>query len=263
LQFTDGAAYERFMGRWSKATAPAFLDWLAVSPGARWLDVGCGTGILSEAVVQRCAPASVAAVDPSQAQIDAAAQGPVADRVRFQVADAQQLPFAAATFDVVASALVINFLPDRALALAEMFRVARPHGLVAAYVWDFAGELSPSGPLRRAMRGLGIEPPAVPGADASRIEALQSLFAAAALEEIQTRTIDVALSYPDFDDFWQAQTPVHAPTTQAIAALDKAGRTRLRQAVATVLPPGPGGVIGYWARANAIKASAPAQTPRA
>ena len=113
--------------------------------GARWLDVGCGTGIFTELVLDTCSPAAVFAVDPAEAQIDHACRQPVAQRANFRVADALALPFPDATFDVVASALVINFIPDRPRALSEMRRVARAGGIVAGYVWDFAAELSPSG----------------------------------------------------------------------------------------------------------------------
>jgi len=125
LTFEDSAAYERFMGRWSRAVAPVFLDWLGARPRVSWLDVGCGTGILAETLLELCAPASVHAVDPMPAQLKAALRGPAAGRATFQVADARKLPFADASFDVVASALVINFIPERPPALAEMRRVAR------------------------------------------------------------------------------------------------------------------------------------------
>jgi len=174
MNFDDSAAYERFMGRWSRAVAPVFLDWLAPPRRASWLDVGCGTGILAETVLEFCAPAAVYAVDPSPAQVAATARGPAAGRTAFQVADARNLPFADASFDIVASALVINFIPDRPPAMAEMRRVARAGGTLAAYVWDFAEELSPSGPLRRAMRRIGTEVPAIPGTDASRLEPLRT-----------------------------------------------------------------------------------------
>jgi ubiquinone/menaquinone biosynthesis C-methylase UbiE len=254
MRFDDGAAYERFMGRWSRAAAPVFLDWLAVRPGASWLDVGCGTGILAQTLLNLCAPTSVHAIDPAAEQIAAAAQGPLAGRAQFKVADARRLPFADATFDVVASALVINFIPDPRLALTEMRRVARTGGLVGAYVWDFAKELSPSGPLRRAMRRLGAEVPEIPGTVISPVEALSALFATAGLEGIETRTIDVCLTYENFNDFWQAQTPGYAPTTKIIAAMNGRERMRLMRTVESSLPRGPGGVIEYCAKANAIKA---------
>jgi ubiquinone/menaquinone biosynthesis C-methylase UbiE len=257
MVFNDSAAYERFMGRWSRAVAPVFLAWLGARQRASWLDVGCGTGILAETLLELCAPASIDAVDPAPAQVKAATRSAAAGRVAFKVADACKLPFADQSFDVVASALVINFIADRATAMSEMRRVARIGEQVAAYVWDFAEELSPSGPLRKAMRRVGADVPGIPGTDASRLDALRSLFQAAGFEQIETRTIDVCLAYADFDDFWQAQTPAYTPIAKVIAAMKDSERTRLMHAVATDLPTGPNGSIEYCARANAIKARAP------
>ena len=252
--FDDSAAYERFMGRWSRAVAPVFVDWLSSPRRASWLDVGCGTGILAETVLEFCAPSAMSAVDPAPTQVAAAARMHAAGLATFQVADARKLPFADASFDVVASALVVNFIPDRPLAMAEMVRVARAGGAVAAYVWDFAEELSPSGPLRRAMRRFGAEVPAIPGTDASRLEPLSHLFRECGLERIETRTIEVCLAYADFRDFWTAQTPGYAPTTKIIDGMKESDRTRLMRAVQASLPAGPHGSIEYFARANAVKA---------
>ena len=257
FKFDDGAAYERAMGRWSRAVAPIFLRWLAPPAAARWLDVGCGAGVLTQTVVAMCSPASVVGVDPEIAQIAQASRGSVLERAAFQAADARRLPFADASFDIVASALVLNFVAERSQALAEKRRVTRAGGSVAAYVWDFAEELSPSGPLRRAMRRSGVNVPAIPGTPESRITALRQLFEQAGLERIETRTVDVFLSYADFEDFWQAQTPSYSPATKMIASMTEGERMRLMRAVRMELPSAPGGVIQYFARANAIKARVP------
>jgi hypothetical protein len=121
-------------------------------------------------------------------------------------------------------------------------------------VWDFAEELSPSGPLRRALRRVGAEVPASPGTEVSRSAAMRAQFEAAGFERIEARSIDVCLAYQDFDDFWRSQTPAYAPMTKVIAAMTDRERMRLRRAVASSLPRGPGGTIEYCARANAIKA---------
>jgi ubiquinone/menaquinone biosynthesis C-methylase UbiE len=255
--FDDSAAYERFMGRWSRAAAPVFLDWVAAPSGARWLDVGCGTGILTELVLDTCSPGAVFAVDSVEAQINHACRQAVAQRANFWVADAQALPFPDAAFDVVASSLVINFIPDRSRALSEMRRVARAGGIVAGYVWDFAAELSPSGPLRRGMRQCGADVPQIPGAVHSSLGALMTSFEQAGFEKIETRTIELTLPYSDFDDFWQAQTPSYLPATKMIGAMTKSERARLMETVRAGLPVRPDGRIEYSARANAIKACVP------
>jgi SAM-dependent methyltransferase len=256
-QFDDGAAYERFMGRWSQAAGAIFLDWVAPPRDARWLDVGCGTGVFTELVLDRCSPMSVIAIDPSAAQIELARSKPVARRADFRVTDAQALPFPDDAFDVVASALVINFIPDRARALTEMRRVGRPGGVLAGFVWDFAGSSSPGSPLRRAMRRTGADVPNVPGTETSRLDAIHRLFAQAGLHEIATTTIDATVSFPDFDELWQSQTQSCNPTSKTIAALPQGDRARLMTALRAELPAGADGGIAYSARANAIKARVP------
>jgi ubiquinone/menaquinone biosynthesis C-methylase UbiE len=187
VTFDDGAACERFMGRWSRAVGAIFLGWLAPKPDARWLDVGCGTGVFTELVVETCAPASVVAVDPSTQQITYALTHPIERRADFRVADAQALPFPDGAFDIVASSLVINFIPDRPRGIAEMRRVARRGGTVAGYVWDFAAGLVPNTPLGRGMRRLGADVPRVVGTDDSTLEGLKELFERAGLEAITTK----------------------------------------------------------------------------
>ena len=257
-RFDDSAAYERFMGQWSRAAGVVFLDWAAVPPNARWLDVGCGTGIFTELVLDRCAPTAVTAVDPSAAQIEHASRRPVGQRAAFKVADALALPFADAAFDVVASALVINFVPDRPLAIREMRRVARAGGHVLGYVWDFEAELSPSWPVREGMRRVGMDAPPAPGSKDSTLAALRSLFEAAGFVAIATTTIDVTVPFTGFDDFWTAQTPSYSPTTKAIDAMTERERARLIEAVKSALPIAADGTIAYAARANAINARVPA-----
>jgi SAM-dependent methyltransferase len=255
--FTDGAAYEQFMGRWSLAAGNVFLDWVSPSKSARWLDIGCGTGVFTELVLDTCAPATVVAVDPSEAQINIARNKPVAQRAEFHVADAQKLPFPDDTFDVVASSLVINFIPNRPRALAEMRRVGRPGGVVASYVWDFAGERGPSSPLRYGFSQIGAEPPASLGLEDTRIEALSSLFTGAGLTDVATRTIDVTMSFADFNEFWQTQTPGYIPMGKMIVALSEPQRAKLIASVRTRLPAASDGSIAFSARANAVKARVP------
>jgi len=255
--FDDSEAYEHFMGRWSRAVGNAFLDWLQPPTAAHWLDVGCGTGIFTELICDSCAPASVIAVDPAKSQIAHACKGSARRRAQFRLADAQDLPFTDASFDVVASALVMNFVADRARAISQMRRVARPGGLIAACVWDFAAELSPSGPLRRAMRRIGIDPPPVPGTEASGDAVLADLFEKGRLTGVTPTCIEVAVCFRNFKDFWHSQTPRYAPTTKVITTMTTRDRRALMEAVQADLRPLPGG-IGYSARANAVRGHCPA-----
>lgn len=253
-RFDDGAAYERFMGQWSRAVGVKFLDWVDAPDHAAWLDVGCGTGIFTQLVLEACAPGSVIAVDPETAQIEHARRQSVARRAEFRVGDAQNLPFANGTFDVVASALVINFVPDRNRALSEMRRVGQPGGIVCGYVWDFAAEASPSWPMRVGLQNVGVHIADRPGTEDSSIDALRGLLAGAGLEDVATTSFEVTVPFSDFDDFWSAQTPSFSPITKKLAAMTDAERSSVRESVRRLLPDTRDGRIAYAARANAWKA---------
>lgn len=253
FSFDDSEAYERFMGRWSRAAGAVFLDWLNPPAGASWLDVGCGTGIFTQMILNTCSPSAVHAVDPSPAQVAHAAAHVGEQTASFRVGAAEALPFADASFDVVSSALVINFILDRPRALAEMHRVVRPTGQVAGYVWDFGLELSPSWPLRVAMRRIGQDAGEGPGAAASSTGALASIFEHAGFVDLETRSFEVTLAFASFEDFWQAQTPSYSPITRMVNAMSDADRIRLTEALRAELPVRADGAIEYSARANAIK----------
>ena len=257
-RFSDGTAYEQFMGRWTRAVGTIFLDWLAPPTDARWLDIGCGTGVFTDLIVSTCSPAKVVAIDPSEPQIELARKKPIAQRADFRVADAQTLPFSDGAFGVVVSALVINFIPNRDQALAEMCRVCHPGGVIAGYVWDFAAQRSPNSPIRFGLNQVGAKPPPVPGTEDSRLEGLTSLFAGGKLTDIATRTVDVTISFPDFNDFWRSQTPSYIPMGKMIEALTETDREKVIESVRAKLPIGPDGRVTCSARANAIKARAPA-----
>jgi ubiquinone/menaquinone biosynthesis C-methylase UbiE len=257
VYFDDAAAYEAFMGRWSRAAGSIFLDWIAPPKDACWLDLGCGTGVFTELIVDTTSPAAVSAIDPTQVQIEHARSLPIGQRADFQIGDAQALPFSDNSFDLVVAALVINFIPDRPRALAEMRRVGRAGGTVAAYVWNFAEERSPGSLLRTGLQAIGIEIADLPGSAASGLDALRSLFERAGFEQIATKIIDVAMPFANFDDLWREQTLNFGPRGKIVAALSKAERARLIDKVRASLPAGPDGSVAYSARAHAIKARIP------
>src|SRR5207247_300646 len=182
IRFEDGAAYERMMGVWSRLAGDVFLDWLAPRPGLRWIDVGCGTGAFSELLIERCAPAEVQGIDPSEAQLAFARTRPAARLAQFRQGDAMALPFPEGRFDAAIMALVIFFVPEPAKGVAEMVRVVGPGGIVAAYAWDVLADGHPGGPIQVEMRKMGLSPLLPPSAGASRIEALRELWANAGLE---------------------------------------------------------------------------------
>ena len=204
IRFDDGAAYERLMGIWSRMAGDIFLDWLAPAPGLRWLDVGCGNGAFTERIVERCAPAEVQGIDPSEGQLAYARTRPALHQVQFQLGDAMALPFPADRFDAAVMALVLVFVPDPAKAISEMVRVVRPGGTLATYMWDMLGGGFPLEPIFAEIRAMGISATTPARVEASRIDALRDLWTAAGVEAVETREIRVERTFTDFDDFWAA-----------------------------------------------------------
>ena len=258
FRFTDGAAYERFMGRWTRAVGAEFLGWLAMPKGRDWLDAGCGTGVFTELLLEQARPGRIVAVDPAPAQIAFARKKALPDNVVFEVADAQELPFPDACFDVVASALVLNFIPDRARAMAEMRRVTRPGGCVAGYVWDFTGPLSVTRHVTAALRAIEAKAAPIPGLESTKRDALQALFDGAGLTQAETRAIEVEVAFPDFDAYWRAFLDNPSPASAFITSMTAPGRDALRADVEARLPVAADGAIAFVSRAHAARGFAAA-----
>ena len=252
IRFDDGAAYERYMGVWSQSVGEAFLDWLAPGPGLRWLDVGCGNGAFTETIVERCAPASVDGIDPSEGQLAYARTRPAARVARFQLGDAMALPFADDAFDAAVMPLVIFFVPDPARGVAEMARVVSPGGIAAAYAWDVDGGGFPYDALQAEVRALGFPVPMPPSPDASRIDIMHDLWSGAGLTEVETREITVQRTFADFDDYWT--TILGGPSVApSLAAMGAENLALLESRMRARLPADADGRITFGARANAVK----------
>lgn len=252
IRFDDGDAYERYMGEWSRLAGESFLDWLAPAPGLRWLDVGCGNGAFTEMLVERCAPASVMGVDPAEGQLAYARTRPAARIAQFSQGDAMRLPFPDDAFDAAVMPLVIFFVPEPSVGVAEMARVVRSGGAVTAYAWDMEGGGFPYQALQDEMRGLGAAVPMPPNPGASRLDALRDLWAGAGLDSVETLEINVRRTFADFDYYWTTVLggPSVGPGLAAMAPDDLALlRARMRER----LPADDSGRITYSARANAVK----------
>jgi SAM-dependent methyltransferase len=251
IRFDDGAAYERYMGKWSRLTGEIFLKWLNPQSGLRWLDVGCGNGAFTEMIVETCAPVSVDGIDPSEQQLGYARARQSLGAAQFRQADAMALPFHDDVFDAAVMPLVIFFVPDPAKGVAEMVRVVGPGGLVAAYAWDMAGNGFPYESLRSAMREFGVEVPTPPSPESSAIDALRALWAGAQLETIATRHITVRRTFTDFEDYWAT---VHdgPSVSKRLASMAPKDHALLKARMRELLVADTAGRITCGARANAV-----------
>lgn len=256
IRFDDGAAYERFMGVWSRLAGAQFLDWLAPAPRLRWLDVGCGNGAFSELLAQRAEPLSMDGIDPSPEQIRFVKARPTTRLADFRTGDAMDLPYADDRFDAAVMALVIFFVPDPAKGVSEMARVTRPGGTVSAYAWDLPGGGFPYAVLQDALRAQGKTPLAPPQAAVAALDALHGVWNGAGLADVETTVITVQRHYSSFDDFWETALlgPSLAP---ALAKMAPADVEAMREFVRAHLPVDADGGITCTARAHAVRGRVP------
>lgn len=253
-EWQGGDAYEAYMGRWSRLIARAFIAGLTIAPGKRWLDVGCGTGALTQQILDHTEPQEVRAVDPSAAFIEYAREHVGSDSATFEVASAAALPFADGVFDVVVSGLALNFMPA-AEALAEMRRVTRPGGVVAAYVWDYGDKMEWLRHFWDAATALDSTARAFDEGERFPIcaeEPLRDLFQAAGFNEVEVRPVDVPTCFASFDDCWQPFLCGQFPAPQYVALLTSDQREALRKELLKRLPVGPTSSIDLIARGWAV-----------
>ncbi|MCC6803288.1 MAG: class I SAM-dependent methyltransferase [Anaerolineae bacterium] len=254
--FERGAAYEPYVGRWSRRVAPEFLAWLSIEPGKRWLDVGSGTGALSQTILRMCEPLSVTGIDRSEGFVAYASEQVQDARVEFRVGDAQDLPVETGTFDAAVSGLMLNFVPQPQRAVDEMARALKPGGTAALYVWDYAGmmqfmrifwdaaaELDPkAGELDQGSRFTLCNP-----------DGLTGLFHAANLSRIEVRAIDIPTVFQNFDDYWTPFLGGQGSAPTYVASLKEEQRDALRGHLKNRLPLAPDGSIPLVARAWAVR----------
>lgn len=248
----SGEAYERYVGRWSRRVAPEFLRWVDAGPGKRWLDLGCGTGALSAAILDRCDPVEVVGVDRSEAQVRWAAAHVGDPRARFLVADVGQLP--AVAVDVVVSGLALNFFPDAGAALKAMADRA-PGGTVAAYVWDYAGRMDL---MRQFWDAAATVDPGAARDEAQRFpichpDRLQDAWQDAGLVDVAVQAIDVPTVFRDFDDYWTPFLGGQGVAPAYVMSLDERRRAALRDRLRERLPVADDGSINLTARSWAVR----------
>ena len=255
--FADGSAYERLMGRWSQLAGTTFLEWLALPKGLKWLDVGCGNGAFTETLIAKNDPAAVTGIDPSEGQLAYARTRPGTKLAEFRAAGAQSIPFADKSFDAAVMPLVISFVPDPVKAVAEMKRVVRPGGCVAAYMWDVPGGGLPLEPIQVVMREMGAPDVNPPGYAASTQQRMREVWTENGLTSIETRVIKIRIRYTDFDDFWNSNSVPVGPSGQAIAKLSPEKKEQLKATLRERLPRAADGSISYEPFANAVKGLVP------
>lgn len=254
--WADGAAYDGYVGRWSRLVATEFVATLGVPAGRAWLDVGCGAGALTAAILAGASPVSVDAVDPSRGFLEYARARVADERARFHTGDAQALEFAAGSFDAAVSGLVLNFLPDVDQAVAELARVTRPGGTIGAYVWDYAGEMQL---LRRFWDAAAALDPAAAELDEgrrfplTRPAPLERLFRGAGLRDVAVWPIDVPTVFRDFDDYWTPFLGGQGPAGAYARSLDTDRRDALSERIRVALPYESVGSVRLAARAWAIR----------
>ena len=253
--WSSGAAYDGYIGRWSRPVANRFVPWLEPRSDATWVDIGCGSGALTQTVLRSANPSRVLGVDPSADFVGHARSTIDDERAEFVVGDGMALPANTGSADYVISGLVLNFIPDADAALAEMSRVATAGGTIAAYVWDYADGMQM---LRTFWDAAVALDPGVAALDESarfplcRPEPLHRLFDAAGLADVEQSDITVSTTFTDFDDYWTPFLSGQGPAPGYCASLAPADLDRLRERLRRVLAAGDG-PIDLTARAWAVK----------
>jgi SAM-dependent methyltransferase len=235
-------SYARFMGRFSERLAPMFAELAGVRDRQRALDVGCGPGALTAELVKRLGGGAVHAIDPAPSFVAAVrARLPGVD---VRAGAAEQLPFSDDAFDVTLAQLVVHFMADPVAGLAEMARVTRPDGVVAACVWDHAGGTGPLALFWRAVHDLDPAAADESGLAGARAGHLGELCEAAGLSDIESSTLTVTVMFETFDDWWEPFTLGVGPGGKYVAGLDADQRAALRTRCGELLPPAPFPVSG-------------------
>lgn len=254
-------AYEASVGHWSRHLAEAFLAWLAIPVGGRWFDVGCGTGALTEAVLNATDPTDVVGIDPSPEFLGDALRRIADPRARFAVGDARALPAANDSYDAVVAGLVLHFIPDPAPAVAEMVRAARPGGAVGAYVWDYRGTMQRQQYFWAAVAGIDADAAALdprPHFHTCEPEPMADLFRAAGLDDVAVGAIDLPMAFRDLDDFWLPHTMAGAAVAQRyVSGLDDDRQDALREQLRATLPFAADGSLHMIDRVWAVRGTKP------
>ena len=248
-------SYEYYMGRWSRLVAESFIEWLSPSSGLKWLDIGCGSGALSEAIIYNHESTVLTAIDQSEDFVSTA-QNRLSSRVQCIVGNALSLPLGNSSVNIAVSRLVLNFIPEPEKALSEMRRVTDAGGTVAVYIWDYAGKVDF---LRHFWdAAVDIKSEALNLHESNRFpdsnaEALKRLFEKAGFVDIETTSIEITTYFRDFDDYWKPFLGGQGPAPSFVLSLNEDKNNKLRHTLKLRLPTQQDGSISMVARAWAAK----------
>jgi SAM-dependent methyltransferase len=254
--WASGDSYELYVGRWSRLVAQEFIGWLALPEGSQWLDLGCGTGALSQTILNLANPKKVKGIDRSEGFLESARNRINDSRADFEVGDAHALPVESEAYDAAVSGLVLNFVPQPSQMVYEMRRAVHKNGMVALYVWDYAGKMQLMRHFWNAARAL--DPSAYDLDEGRRFPicnpgGLTDLFQKTGLSQIEVRAIDISTDFKDFDDYWFPFSGGQGPAPSYTMSLSEERRTQLRERIYNSLPFALDGSIPLVARAWAIR----------
>ena len=254
----SGDSYEPYVGRWSRLVAQEFVPWIGIPESSQWLEVGSGTGALTQTILGVANPKRIKGIDRSKDFVEFARSQMQDPRVDFEVGNAQDLPVESDTFDVAVSGLVLNFVPQPDQMLAEMARVVRKGGIVALYVWDYPGKMQM---LRHFWNAAVALDPAAHDLDEGwrfsicNPNSLRYLFQHANLSQVEIRPIDLLADFKNFDDYWSPFLGGQGPAPGYVQSLSEKRRAQLQDKIYNSLPFALDGTISLLMRAWAVKAT--------
>lgn len=240
--------YQKIMGRFSRRLAHAFIAFTGSVPGENILDVGCGTGSMTEALAERGDHASIVGIDVSEPYVAFARAHNKDPRITFDVGDATALPYATGQFDRAVCQLVLMFLPDPSPAVAEMRRVVRPGGTIAACTWDAFGGQPHLRMLWDTASALGFDRSRSLFRPLNTAGEMAAMWREAGLRDVVEDTITTRFEFANFDDYWTPFLSGDGPPGQMVMGLSPDQRTKMEEQVRHVFlsgrPDGPRSFIG-------------------
>lgn len=258
-RWAAGSTYEAFLGRWSRQLAPMFVSWLSVPAHSHWLDIGCGTGALTDAICKTADPSSVLGCDPSEPFVRFAQEHNSDERTSFVVAGVGSLPVHPDGYGSITSSFVLNFIPEPESALEEMRRIAARDGLISACVWDYADRMDYLRYFWKAAARIDSKARELDEGrrfPSCRQAALVEMFSRVGLRGVCCEPIEITIAFDGFNDYWRPFLGGTGPAPSYVASLEENQRTALASGLDQILPKRPDGTIALVARAWGVRGHA-------